>query len=449
MPAEPIYDLVGIGFGPSNIALAITLEEQRPGATYLFLERGHVARWQGDMLLRGSDIQNSPLRDLVTPRNPLSPYTFVNYLKQSGRLFDYLNLGLEYPLRRDYAAYIQWAAAQFDDHVAYDSSVEMVELTWSPDERRLLWSVATADGRRRLARALVLAPGRQPRIPDRFGAHLGSRVFHLTEYLRRIGELSLSGAHVAVIGASQSAVEILVDLMARDDDVRVTAIHRSFSFRLKDTSPFSDHVYFPEFVDYFYEASPASRAELERQLRPTNYSSVDGDVLKELYVRLYEERLEGRRRVSLRTNTVVDDVEARGEHVVLRTREVHRGDTDSIEVDAVVLATGFLDLGTGPGRQPHHPLLEHVMPAFVTDQDGAIAVTRDYEVPSLREGAPLLYLNGLCEATHGLGDAGSLSLVSLRAERIAQSALARLASQAELREVDARGASSPAPAVTP
>ena len=27
-------------------------------------------------------------------------------------------------------------------------------------------------------------------------------------------------------------------------------------------------------------------------------------------------------------------------------------------------------------------------------------------------------MSGLCEATHGMGDAGSLSLVSLRAERI-------------------------------
>lgn len=33
------YDVIGIGFGPSNIALAIALEEKYPDLTYAFLEK--------------------------------------------------------------------------------------------------------------------------------------------------------------------------------------------------------------------------------------------------------------------------------------------------------------------------------------------------------------------------------------------------------------------------
>src|SRR5437763_10455753 len=188
-----VHDLVGVGFGPSNIALAIALEEVRPDIDHVFLERREGTLWQDGMLLDGSDIQNNPLRDLVTPRNPQSRYTFVNYLKQTGRLFDYLNLGLQYPLRKDYAHYVTWVAEHFQDRVAYRSNVEATDLVPAPDGRGTVWRVATAGGEERLARCLVLGPGRQPRIPAPFRRHLGARVFHLNDYLRRIDELDLSG----------------------------------------------------------------------------------------------------------------------------------------------------------------------------------------------------------------------------------------------------------------
>jgi L-ornithine N5-oxygenase len=427
MLTDKVHDLVGVGFGPSNIALAIALEEAQPDIDHVFLERREGTFWQDGMLLDGSDIQNNPLRDLVTPRNPQSRYTFVNYLKQTGRLFAYLNLGLQYPLRKDYARYVAWVAEHFRDRVAYGSNVEAIDLVGDPDGRGTIWRLALTGGEKRFARCLVLGPGRQPRIPAPFRPYVGAKVFHLGQYLRRMQELDLTGARIAVLGASQSAVEIILDLMGRCATARIHAIHRSFSFRLKDTSPFSDHVYFPEFVDYFYKASFASRLQLAQQLRPTNYSSVDGDVLHQLYLRLYEERLDGRQRVDLRNNTIVECVEDAGEGVVLHTREIHSDETDRLVVDAVVLATGFLDFGLGPDYEQYPPLLAGVTAAIGLDESGVIMVERDYRVPmTIGEGAPLLYLNGLCESTHGLGDAGSFSLVSVRAADIAHSLLERL-----------------------
>src|ERR1700712_4651544 len=95
---EP-YDLVGVGFGPANIGLAVALEESGWSGSTLFLERLPAPDWQPGMLLDGADIQHHPLRDFVTPRNPLSPYSFLNFLKQEGRLFQFLNLDIAFPLR--------------------------------------------------------------------------------------------------------------------------------------------------------------------------------------------------------------------------------------------------------------------------------------------------------------------------------------------------------------
>jgi L-ornithine N5-oxygenase len=60
-----------------------------------------------------SELQISFLKDLVTLRNPTSPYSFVNYLKAHGRLVDFINLGTFYPCRMEFNDYLRWVAGQF------------------------------------------------------------------------------------------------------------------------------------------------------------------------------------------------------------------------------------------------------------------------------------------------------------------------------------------------
>ncbi len=207
--------------------------------------------------------------------------------------------------------------------------------------------------------------------------------------------------------------------------------------RQKDTSPFSDHVYFPEFVNYFHGANREAREELQRQLRPTNYNSADIDVLHQLYLSIYEERLDGQHRILLHNNTIVDGVDA-GEHEVsLKLRERFSGRCDAIAVDAVVLATGFLDLGQGEGKEPFPSLLSEVASQLARTDRGDLLVDRDYQVKS-SSGLPL-FLNGLCENSHGLGDAGSFSLLSARSSEILSSLKTLLAphSATVIRYVDA------------
>ena len=127
----PTYDVLGIGFGPSNLALAIALQEQgeREGRAYnaLFLDRQQDYRWHGNTLVSQSELQISFLKDLVTLRNPSSPYSFVNYLHAQGRLVDFINLGTFYPCRLEYNDYLRWVAQQFADQCAYGESVVRVE----------------------------------------------------------------------------------------------------------------------------------------------------------------------------------------------------------------------------------------------------------------------------------------------------------------------------------
>ena len=45
--------------------------------------------WQGGLLLPGTNINHSHYRDLATPRDPGSRFTFARGLKDTGRLYEY------------------------------------------------------------------------------------------------------------------------------------------------------------------------------------------------------------------------------------------------------------------------------------------------------------------------------------------------------------------------
>jgi L-ornithine N5-oxygenase len=429
-------DVLGIGFGPANIALAIAAEELGSSLRLRFVEQSAQPGWQEDMLLPEADIQNHPLRDLVTPRNPRSRYTFVNFLFEHNRLFEHLNLPLVHPLRIEYRQYVRWVAQHFAQQVDYGDAVTAL---WPVLERGCVraWQAEFASGRRVHARAVVLAPGRTPRVPPVFEPHADPRIVHLTRFASAFAALKqrkVAQPRVVIIGGSQSAVELLLHVAGElPEGGTVTGVTRNFGFRLKDTSPFSDEVYFPAFVDTFFHACPEQKARLRKELVFTNYSSADRDVLDALYVRLYRNKLLGRRDLLVRTMTEVEAVTPTADGVELTLRRTMEGSVDRERFDLVVLATGFKDLGREPGQEPYPALL-----ALAADQlelvDGSLAVDLDYRV-RLRGGhdAAPLFLNGLCESSHGMGDAGSLSLLSLRSAAILKALQRSLAPRASAR----------------
>ena len=130
-----VYDLIGIGFGPSNIALAITLQEKKQAGYNIesfFIEKQPGFAWHANMMLDNAHMQVSFLKDLATMRNPSSHFTFINYLHQKNRLQDFINLKTFFPSRYEFNDYLAWAASHFDQCCAYGE--EVIEIV--PEKRR-------------------------------------------------------------------------------------------------------------------------------------------------------------------------------------------------------------------------------------------------------------------------------------------------------------------------
>lgn len=417
-----IYDVTGVGFGPSNIALAIALEEIDQINNAVFLEQSSTSNWQGEFLIPGSDIQHNPLRDFVTPRNPVSPYGFLSYLKCQDRLFEFLNLSAPFPPRSEYAQYVTWVAKMFEHHVRYGKTVEYLKNIVIDGIPAI--KVGLSSGEILYSRTVSFAPGRSVNIPEIFIPFMGPKIVHATSYRTALLRWQQEGKirKIAILGSSQSAVELMLDLPSELPDAQITGICRSYGIKQKDLSPFSERVYEPNFVNQFYAATEDVQMDLYEELLHSNYGAADHDVVDALHFRLYEQKVTGKNNIKLLDNSTITDIAIDGDRYVLSMyNRLERSMRDET-FDAVILATGFKNHGAKPGTEPYHPLLRHIAKEAMFRNDGAIAQSRDYKVlmNDSISSAPI-FLNGLSETTHGFGDAGSFSLLSVRSSEIAES----------------------------
>lgn len=418
-----VHDLIGIGFGPSNIALAIALEERHGRGSPtgpLFIEKQPCFAWHPDMMLDGAHMQISFLKDLVTLRNPASRYSFLNYLHSKGRLQDFINLKTFFPSRQEFNDYLAWAAGHFDDCCAYGEQVLEVQPEAAHGIVELLRVRSVdADGRarERLARNLVVSVGGRARIPEAFAASLSDRrVFHTSGYLSALARLPRLD-RVAVVGAGQSAAEIFMHLHDHPSRPRVDMLVRGHTIRPSDDSPFVNEVFNAEHTDYLYTREDADRAALLAQTRHTNYSAPDVELIERIYEVLYQQkvRCEPRHRLLRRREVIAVHAEETG--IALTIRDLDEGTRDTLPYDAVVLATGY--------ERDHHRQLLAPLEGYL---DG-YAPDRHYRLRADARLRPAIYVQGGSEATHGISDS-LLSILAVRSWEIG-AALRRAADAAQ------------------
>ncbi|ATY11283.1 L-lysine 6-monooxygenase [Amycolatopsis sp. AA4] len=402
MATPPEFDLVGVGFGPSNLALAIAVAEHNGTSaapvTAQFLERQPAFGWHRGMLLDDATMQVSFLKDLVTMRNPASRFSFLSYLHEHGRLVDFINHKTFFPLRVEFHDYLEWAAAKVSGQVAYGSEAVSVRSTGD------CFEVRTGHGEVRRARNLVFGTGLRPNVPA--GIEPSDRVWHNADLLRRIGSVRAPGRCV-VIGAGQSAAETTAFLHERFPDAEICSVFARYGYSPSDDSSFANRIFDPEGVDAYYSAPEDVKQRLMDYHGNTNYSAVDVELIDDLYRRVYRETVKGRQRLRIfnmsRPVEIVED-----ERVRVTVESLATGEKTVLDADLLVCATGY---------RPADPsdLLGELGAQCRRDEHGRLRVERDYRLvaPDL-PGA--IYVQGGTEHTHGI----TSSLLSNTAVRVGE-----------------------------
>ncbi|WP_330266751.1 lysine N(6)-hydroxylase/L-ornithine N(5)-oxygenase family protein [Streptomyces griseorubiginosus] len=357
------YDFVGIGLGPFNLGLAC-LTEPIDELDGILLESKPDFEWHAGMFLDGAHLQTPFMSDLVTLADPTSPYSFLNYLKEKGRLYSFYIRENFYPLRVEYDDYCRWAANKLSN-VRFGTTV--TEVTYESD----LYVVRTDAGDVFHARHLVLGTGTSPHYPEAVRG-LGGDFFHNSRYVQNKAELQKKES-ITIVGSGQSAAEIYQDLLSEIDvhGYRLNWVTRSPRFFPLEYTKLTLEMTSPEYIDYYRELPEATRYRLTAEQKGL-FKGIDGDLINEIFDLLYQKNLGGPVPTRLLTNSSLNSARYENGTYTLGFRQEEQEKDFEIESEGLVLATGY--------RYAEPEFLAPVRDRLVYDAHGNFDVSRTYAI---------------------------------------------------------------------
>ena len=400
-------ELAGVGIGPFNLSIAALADEVPELRTRFFEKRDRFA-WHPGLMFRGSRMQTSFLKDLVTAVSPTNPHSFINYLVQHGRFHAFLAAESAAIERREFADYLGWVARRLPS-LRFGDEVQAVR----PLGRG--FEVQHAGGRT-LARHVVIGTGRVPAVPNCVSGLLGPRCFHAIDILTR--SLSLAGARVAVIGGGQTGAEVVLEVLRGTwgEPAELSWVSRRLNFEPIDDSPFTNHLFTPGFVSAFHGLGRARREQLLGRHKLAG-DGISMATLRELHDRIYELRaLREGPMVELLPSRELVAVEERWPGHELQLRNLLDGHPEALAADYVILCTGL--------REQLPSCVEPLLPLLARDEHGHLQLDASFGLRRNTAGEGRLYIVNGGRTTHGIAES-QLSLMAWRSGVILNDLLGR------------------------
>lgn len=400
-------DLAGIGVGPFNLSLAALLSKV-PHCQARFFERRDSFNWHPGMMLPGTQMQTSYLKDLVTPIDPSNPYGFLSYLVSKGRFYRFINADYPRVRRVEFADYLRLVAEQLPS-LQFSSSIDEVSFV---DGGFLLRGERRHDVR---AKHLAVATGMRPHIPAWVERYVGDHCLHSHGYVG--SDFSVTGKRVAIVGGGQSGAEIFLDLMAgnRGKADEIIWVSRRPNLDPLDETSFINEYFTPDYVRHFHALPEQRKPPIVASHKLTG-DGVSPATLQVLSQYLYDTDFLNRD-ITPYTIMPYRDVHLMGRDKVgfhLHMRNGFNNADETISVDRIVLATGY--------RYQLPACLAPLIERLDLDQDGFPRLTADYQVPWDGPDGHRIYMQNAGRNSHGVADA-QLSLAAWRAAVIINSLL--------------------------
>jgi lysine N6-hydroxylase len=376
------YDFVGIGLGPFNLGLAC-LTEPIDGLDGVFLESKPTFEWHSGMFLDGAHLQTPFMSDLVTLADPTSPYSFLNYLKEQGRIYSFYIRENFYPLRVEYDDYCRWAASKLSS-VRFSTTV--TEVTYEDE----VYVVRTQTGDAYRARHLVLGTGTPPYIPEAC-AGLGGDFVHNSRYLDHKHQLQTKES-ITLVGSGQSAAEIYYDLLGEIDvhGYRLNWVTRSPRFFPLEYTKLTLEMTSPEYADYFHALPERTRYRLTEQQKGL-FKGIDGDLINEIFDLLYQKNLDGPVPTRLLTNSSLISARHEDGSYTLGLRQEEQEKDYELRTQGLILATGY--------KYVEPEFLKPVRDRLRYDEHGNFDVARNYAIDTTGRG---VFLQNAGVHTHSI-----------------------------------------------
>lgn len=341
MKQSPVYNLIGIGIGPFNLGLAALLHPVKD-VSAVFFDQADGFDWHPGLMLPSATLQTPFMgTDLVTMADPTSWFSFLNFLKQTDRLYPFFIRENFYMLRREYNLYCQWAIAQLPScrfsqkvsRLAYRDGLYEVTVQ----------NTQTGDVTTWYAEKLVLGTGTQPYTPSFVNREQLPGVIHTSAYIPN-KENILEKGNLTIIGSGQSAAEIFYDLLPETKNgLQLNWFTRADRFSPMEYSKLTLELTSPEYVDYFYEMPPERRRKVLAS-QNSLFKGINYDLINEIFDNMYEMSVGGRKlNVQLNTNSELTNITsvAGSDAYTLHFNHTQQQRRFTLDTRSVVLATGY------------------------------------------------------------------------------------------------------------
>ncbi|NLR89846.1 lysine N(6)-hydroxylase/L-ornithine N(5)-oxygenase family protein [Flammeovirga agarivorans] len=368
---KKIYDIIGVGIGPFNLGLAC-LTDPIEELDVLFLDKSESFNWHPGMLMEYTTLQIPFMADLVTLADPTSKYSFLNYIKQEGRMYSFYIKENFLLLRQEYNYYCQWVVSQL---ATLQFSTEVTTIDY--DEELQLYKVISRHTKTDVmveywARKLVFGTGTTPYVPEA-ALPIQNKVVHTSKFLHNKEEIQQQKS-ITVLGSGQSAAEVFYDLLSEIDvhNYSLNWVTRSSRFFPMEYGKLTLEMTSPEYVDYFYQLGKQKRRELLEEHKHL-YKGINEDLINEIFDLIYSKKLNHPDvNISLRTNSTLVNSTVDNGQAVLALHQEEEEKYYKHTTDVVLAATGY----------------KAVTPSFVNglnkhlrfDQQGNFAARRNYSI---------------------------------------------------------------------
>lgn len=397
------YDLMGVGIGPFNLSLAALLTPET-GLKACFLEKADEVKWHQGLLFPFSSLTVSFVKDLVSLADPKSRYTFLNYLFENKKIYQFINADLPRVSRLEFEHYMQWVSTKLST-LKFSSEVKEI----SYEENKFL---VHTENEKYYAKNIVLGHGAIPHIPQFAKPHLGDSVISAADFLHT--NLATKDKTIAVVGGGQTSSEIILHLLMQHENLPKEILWispRTILWPLDET-PFSNELYTPNFDNYFYDLDDHVKGKILRDLKFTG-DGITTSNLKAIYHQLYHHKfINNNSLLKIKLSHSLENMQKKDLRWELSLKDLNKNVDKKREADIVILATGFQN----PFPSFLTPLKEKI------NWDNGFTVNPDFSIQWENEHSNKIFVQNAARKSHGIADP-YFSLMAWRSAQIINSIL--------------------------
>lgn len=413
LPRE--FNTLIIGLGPQGLAVLANAVENPKFAGIvndgLFaVERntpGHT--WSIDCMYSDTTLQSSTFKDLTFLANPKSEFSFFNFLHKKGKLCSFIVPGDSILTRQLFFEYLQDVAKNLKKHIAQHTEVTKIEEIKDATSNVRAFKVELKNAHYTyyvFVKNIILSSefGKPvlPAIFDQSDLLKQNFIFHprgIQKHLLEISKRNNNAPTIIVVGSGQSAGES-INIVARIPNAHVISITRSPFFSNKDSNPFINRIFQPEYVDEFFALNENERIERLNFDKREHSKGMNPLLVKEI------SKLKQLGKIQVKFTSEITNIQKINDETI----EITINNKEKIHCNAIISATGY--------EIERFPKLLKSIRSMRLDDKNSLIINRDYSLKTNSNSAVSVFLIGAATIfSHGLAS-GELTILPFIANDI-------------------------------